>query len=137
MDAKGDVRTEEVPMESLPSGGAGGDGEPFVNLVRKRDEWLEQECQEIARWVHGQTGIQADEVRLSPTWLGEDKRVGVLVFRVSINSKSDAQRPPVSDWWVVREQSGERWLYPCLLSTAGDTVRYHHQIRTVQLNGNT
>lgn len=126
------IRTSPTLEPAIP-GNSGRDGHPFVDLIREHGEWLERECQEIARWVHEQTGTGPEEVRLSRTWLGEDSQVGVLVFRVSVKKNSDGQGLPVTDWWVVREQSGERWLYPCLLSTAGDTVRYHHQIRTVQL----
>jgi len=119
-----DLRTLEKPS---------GDGQPFVDLVREHNSWLEGECREVAKWVREQIGVEPDGVRLSPAWFGEDKQVGVLVFRASITRKPDAAAPPVTDWWVIREQSGQRWIYPCLLSTAGDTVRYHYQIRTIQM----
>ena len=80
-----------------------------------------------------QIGVKPDEVRLSPAWLGEDRQLGVAVFRASIHPKPDAPRPPVTDWWIIRERSGQYWLYPCLLSTSGDAVRYHQQVRAAQL----
>ena len=109
------------------------DGDPFTNLVREHGDWLERECEAIAQWVAAETGTKPEMVRLSPAWLGEDRRVGVLVFRASISADGAGASAPVCDWWIVQERSGQRWLYPCLISTAGDMVRYHHQIRTVQL----
>lgn len=119
---------------SVPTGSDGkGGGKPFIDLVEEEQGWIDKECTDITRWVAEQTGSEPERVVLSRAWFGEDRRAGVLVFHASISRPTDGTPPPVTDWWVVRERSGERWIYPCLLTSAGDAVRYHRQVRTVQV----
>ena len=113
--------------------GEGGGDTTFMNELQAGRDALERECQEIATWIEQQTGIKPTEVRHAPPWQGEDKRIGVEVFFARGRDDSGSQPFGTTDWWIVREKSGERHVYPTMLSTAADAVKYHHQVRKVQL----
>jgi len=93
---------------------------------------IARECQDISEWIAQETGIGSVEVSLALPWPGEDRPVGVRVFRAVTDADAELGKFGVREWWIVVEESGTRSLYPVMLSTAGDAVRYHTQVNTPQ-----
>lgn len=105
----------------------------FTNDIEKQRESVSRECRDIAGWIEQTTGIKPTEVKPSPAWLGEDRQIGVQVFHAVAVQNPDEAEHGVRDWWVVVERSGDRFLYPAMLSTAGDSVKYHRQVRSAEM----
>ncbi len=105
----------------------------FTNDIEKHKETVNRQCREIGTWIEECTGIKPAEVKPSPAWLGEDRQIGVQVFHAIAAQNPDDAEHGVRDWWVVVERSGDRFLYPAMLSTSGDAVKYHRQVRSAEI----